>query len=159
MDEGTVVKVRGKTDFPYKGLFTCYGCGTSICAEEKYRKRLDGTVRHHIYYHCTKSRNISCKEPFITEKNLIKQIKYNILKLQETELETKLKKTTQNGLKQFESIVKEINLYTNNDYDYDGNVTLKDLALYAAAKAPISTRRELLNELPLPKKLHNSILV
>ena len=158
LSEGYVPKVRGKTEFPYKGLFTCYVCGTSICGEEKYRKKTNGLSNHHIYYHCTRSRNPYCREPFITERDLIKQIKLNIQEMPEEMLIKTIPLGLQSILGQLEPIVKEISSYVN-PYDYDDVVRFKEFVLYASSKAPIATRRELLQYLPIPKKLHNLSLV
>jgi hypothetical protein len=148
-------KVRGKTEFPYKGIFSCYACDTSICGEEKYRKQLNGTVNHHIYYHCTRSRNPYCREPYITEKDLIKQIKLNILELSEEAIRSTLSPILIDTLNEYQPIVEELEFYKKNDLEYDGKVTLKDILLYASSKAPIAIRRELLQNIPIPKKLHN----
>lgn len=159
LNNGHPPRIWGKKEFAYKGIFRCYSCGTSICGEEKYRKRKSGIVKHHIYYHCTKSRNSKCKEPFITEKELIKEIKKQIEKLDNEVISSSLNNEIKESLKQYEPIVKEINFYTNDEYEYDGNVSLKDLVLYASTKAATSEKRKLLTQLPIPKKLHNSILV
>lgn len=60
--------------FPFKRIFICGGCGGGITAEEKYRKHLNGKIVKHIYYHCARSVNYDCDEPYITENDLIKQL-------------------------------------------------------------------------------------
>ncbi|HRN69911.1 MAG TPA: recombinase family protein, partial [Candidatus Woesebacteria bacterium] len=155
LNQATPPKIWGKKNFAYKGIFTCYKCGTSVCGEEKYRKRMDGTIRHHIYYHCTRSRNPKCREPAITERELVKQIKSHVEMLSEDVINQSLTSKLKNTLNQFSHIVKEINHYANDDYEYDGTVTLKDIVLYAAIKAPINIRKQLLIQLPIPKKLAN----
>lgn len=159
LDDRFRPKAWGKSDFPYKGIFSCYNCNTSICGEEKYRKRLDGIVNHHVYYHCTRSRNPYCKEPYITEKELIKLIKQNILNLSEENLKDSLSADLKNTLNEYVPIVKEIEFYKKDDIEYDEEITLKDIILYASVKSPISIRRELLQNLPIPKKLHNLELI
>lgn len=39
-----------------------------------YRRTKKGIINTHIYYHCNRIRNYECKEPYITEKELIKQL-------------------------------------------------------------------------------------
>ncbi len=60
--------------FPFKKIFKCGKCGGGITAEEKYRTRLNGIVVKHIYYHCGRSKDYECDEPYITESELIKQL-------------------------------------------------------------------------------------
>lgn len=60
--------------FPFKKIFKCGGCGGGITAEDKYRKLLNGRIVKHIYYHCGRSVDYECDEPYITEKDLIKQL-------------------------------------------------------------------------------------
>ena len=61
---------------PFLGLLTCGGCGMSITAERKI-KFYKGTHRQvtYIYYRCTKkSKVIRCKERFIRQEELDKQL-------------------------------------------------------------------------------------
>ncbi|MDD4938325.1 MAG: recombinase family protein [Candidatus Shapirobacteria bacterium] len=67
--------------FPFKSIFTCGKCGSKVTAEEKFRKLKFGGYTKHIYYHCTRSANYECDEPYITEDDLIKQLIANIDKI------------------------------------------------------------------------------
>src|SRR3989344_4396263 len=60
--------------FPFKKIFKCGKCDGGITAEEKYRKLLNGRIVKHIYYHCGRSRDFECDEPYITERDLVKQL-------------------------------------------------------------------------------------
>ena len=60
--------------FPFKSIFKCGKCGGGITAEDKYRKILSGRIVKHIYYHCGRSKDFECDEPYITEADLIKQL-------------------------------------------------------------------------------------
>lgn len=63
-----------KQVFPFKKLCKCGGCGGSVTAEVKYRRTKKNIVNTHIYYHCNRIRDYDCKEPYITETELIKQL-------------------------------------------------------------------------------------
>lgn len=52
----------------------CGTCGSSVTAEERYRKLKGGGYHKHIYYHCRRYLDYDCKEPYIDEDDLIKQI-------------------------------------------------------------------------------------
>lgn len=63
-----------KQIFPFKKIARCGSCGGSVTAEVKYRRTKKGLINTHIYYHCNRIRDYDCKEPYITEKELIKQL-------------------------------------------------------------------------------------
>lgn len=64
----------GGKNFAFTRFLKCGNCGSGVTAEEKFRKLKYGGYRHHIYYHCSRSRNLDCKESSITEKDLVKQL-------------------------------------------------------------------------------------
>ncbi|MFH1601666.1 MAG: recombinase family protein [Candidatus Shapirobacteria bacterium] len=77
----TVPKGYKNKVFPFKKIFKCGSCGGNVTAEEKYRKLKHGGCTKHIYYHCGRSIDYQCDEPYITEANLIKQLIANIDKM------------------------------------------------------------------------------
>lgn len=58
----------------YRGPIKCGGCGAMITAEEKVKHQKNGNTHHYTYYHCTRRKDPTCKEPAIEEKELEKQI-------------------------------------------------------------------------------------
>jgi hypothetical protein len=52
-----------------------------VTAEEKIRKLKHGGYTKHTYYHCGRSLNYECDEPYITESDLVKQLIANIDKI------------------------------------------------------------------------------
>lgn len=64
----------GSKKFTFKGLFLCASCGASIIGEDRYRKRKVSDPVYHIYYHCSKRKDETCKEPYLTEEKLIKSL-------------------------------------------------------------------------------------
>lgn len=69
------VKVKwGSRKILFRGIFKCAACNGSVTGEEKFRKRKVGEPRHHVYYHCGRSKDPSCKEPFLTEEELVKSL-------------------------------------------------------------------------------------
>lgn len=63
-----------KKKFPFKTLCICGSCGGGVTAEEKYKKLKYGGYSKHIYYHCARSVDYDCDEPYITEEDLVKQL-------------------------------------------------------------------------------------
>ncbi|MFB6182384.1 MAG: zinc ribbon domain-containing protein [Candidatus Magasanikbacteria bacterium] len=52
----------------------CGNCGSGISAQEKYKELSNGHTAKYIYYGCSRSQDLNCKERNIREKELIKQI-------------------------------------------------------------------------------------
>jgi len=77
----TVPKSYNSKLFPFKRIFKCGGCGGGVTAEERFRKLKHGGHTKHIYYHCGRSLNYECDEPYITERDLIKQLIAHIDKI------------------------------------------------------------------------------
>lgn len=74
-------KEWNKHIFPFKKMFTCGGCGGGVTAEVKYRKLKNGYIEKHIYYHCGRNVDYDCDEPYITERELVKQLLFHIDKI------------------------------------------------------------------------------
>lgn len=60
-------------DFEYTRIFSCGECGKGITAEEKIRRRPDGTIRRYVYYHCTQHSG-GCRESYLREEELVAQL-------------------------------------------------------------------------------------
>jgi site-specific DNA recombinase len=67
-------KKMARNDFTFTKLMSCGLCGSGITAQEKSKALKDGSTNCYIYYSCTKSRDKSCKNPFIREDHLITQL-------------------------------------------------------------------------------------
>ncbi len=70
-----------KNIFPFKKIFICGGCGGGVTAEQKLRKLKNGYLEKHIYYHCGRNVDYDCEEPYITEKELVRQLLFHIDKV------------------------------------------------------------------------------
>lgn len=44
------------------------------CWGRKFKARLDGTRNRHVYYHCTRQVDYNCREPYLKEPELIRQL-------------------------------------------------------------------------------------
>lgn len=64
----------GSKDFPFKQFMTCYSCGSSLVGEEKTKQLKNGETRRHVYYHCSRQVDYSCKEPFAREEDIITEL-------------------------------------------------------------------------------------
>ena len=61
-------------NFAFTKMMTCGACGSGITAEEKHKRLKDGQVRRYVYYRCTHSKDLHCKEQSIREEELIEQL-------------------------------------------------------------------------------------
>jgi len=66
--------VRQNKEFSFTKLFTCGYCGSTICAEEKWKVLKDGTSAHYIYYGCGRAKDRNCKNKYIREEELIGEL-------------------------------------------------------------------------------------
>lgn len=73
LNENFIPKTESK-EFAFTKLIHCGHCGSGISADEKFKKLKDGGVNRHVYYFCTKARNIDCKNPAINEPSLITEL-------------------------------------------------------------------------------------
>ncbi len=64
----------GSKDFPFKRFLSCYSCGSSIVGEEKFKKLKNGKFNRHVYYHCSRAIDYSCKEPYVKEAVIIEDL-------------------------------------------------------------------------------------
>lgn len=144
----------GNSEYEFTNLLYCGGCGSGICAEEKFKHQQNGNTHRYVYYHCTRGKNRDCKESAIREEELLSQIlqlmdKINLDEIILHELirkeVTKLKKFA------FGVFGKESNLFE------DVNVgDIRNYAKYILRDGLKEEKRELLNCLKNKLKLKDS---
>ncbi|MDQ5957516.1 MAG: Recombinase family protein [Patescibacteria group bacterium] len=86
-----VIKTQGK-EFAFTRIMKCGLCGSGITADEKFKKLQNGGVNRYVYYRCTKARDRDCKNPAITEPELIEALlkMINAINLNKVQLTSKL---------------------------------------------------------------------
>lgn len=96
----------GMKEFAFRGLINCAGCGSQITGEEHFKKRVDGGRNRHVYYHCTRQVDYDCKEPYIKQEALEKQILgiINDLAISEVHVSEKLRYC----LKEYQDMTKDL---------------------------------------------------
>jgi len=73
LERKNVIQVRNK-EFAFARLIKCGVCNSGVTAQEKFKKLSDGTIKKYIYYGCTRGKDRKCKERYVEEKDLIKQL-------------------------------------------------------------------------------------
>jgi DNA invertase Pin-like site-specific DNA recombinase len=82
---------RETREFAFTKLLVCGLCGSGITAQEKYKKLKDGTMARYVYYACTRSRDLHCKNEYIREEELINKLLEMIDKIDMNELGLKVR--------------------------------------------------------------------
>ena len=147
-------KWRSKV-FTYKGLLRCANCKASVIGEDRYRERLNKEPRYHVYYHCTKQVDNSCKEPYISEdeleRSLLKLINFMyIAHPQELFLTDKI----QEGLEEFENMREA--LFLQQDINPNSKIwDIRDYAKYVLSNKNAEEKRELFKLFNFPLFVQN----
>lgn len=135
-----VLRVQEPKEFAFTKIMTCGLCGSGICADEKFKKIKDGSVRRHVYYGCTKARDKHCKCGHINEEDLIKQFLKLIEDIDIDEIGMKEK---------IKSEVERIKKFNSSLLGLDQKIEVKDVdirdyAKYILTEASNPEKRQLL---------------
>ncbi len=131
-------------EFAFTRLIKCGMCGSGITADEKYKKLADGTVNRHVYYICTKSRNIDCKNKYINEKDLIDEL---IRLVDEVHLdELGIKEKVSHEFKRYNHFRTNVLGESKEDKGV-ADVDVRNYAKYILRKGSVFEKRELLTHL------------
>jgi hypothetical protein len=68
--------VRGESkEFAFTRLITCGYCGSGVCAQEKFKEiKSTKTTARYVYYGCSRSKDLHCKNKYLREEELIEQL-------------------------------------------------------------------------------------
>jgi len=142
-------------EFAFSRLITCGLCGSSICADEKFKKLASGGTAHYIYYGCNRSKDLQCKCGYIREEELIKQLVDIIdqLDLKESEV---LKKYEGEmiRLKKFQQTI----LGVTKKMEPESELDLKLYAKYILENGGLHEKREFLGSINSEILLTHKIL-
>jgi len=139
LNENFIPKTESK-EFAFTKLIKCGYCGSGISADEKFKKLKDGGVNRHVYYFCTKARNIDCKNPAINETDLINELIGLMNKINMDELGVKSKVEREIiRLNRFKAIIGEKKKNRNIDVDS------RNYAKYLLKEGALVEKRELLS--------------
>jgi len=159
-------KEWNKNVFPFKHLCKCSSCGASVVGEERYRKLQNGDSRKHVYYHCSRSIDYECNEPYITEEDLIKQLMAHVdeLKLNEIELANQLKKDIDRFHRLRTEVLNEEFISGNlKEIDYDAfnhidKNMVKEYLVHTLKVGTADERNQVLSAIKTKFTLHNKRL-
>jgi hypothetical protein len=149
--EHYISKTESK-EFAFTRLIKCGLCGSGITAEEKFKKLKDGGTNRHVYYLCTKARNIDCKNKYINEINLIKELIeiVDTIALDELGLKDKIERE----LKRYNTFRAGV-LGVKKEKQSVTEVDIRNYAKYILREGTIVEKRELLSCLKSKLVLEN----
>ncbi|MGK5091547.1 recombinase family protein [Deltaproteobacteria bacterium TL4] len=160
-------KTWHKKVFPFKTICKCGSCGASVTAEEKYKKLKYGGYTKHIYYHCARSIDYDCEEPYITEEDLIQQLiaKINQIKIDEKLITKKLRADIDKFHALRSKVLHQEYLAGNlNQFDYPKEDPVskdiaKDYLLHVLKAGTAEERQQILSVIKTKFILHNRRLM
>ncbi|MDO8530134.1 MAG: recombinase family protein [bacterium] len=127
-------------EFAFTKLMKCGYCGSGITAEEKFKKLLDGGVNRHTYYHCSKGKNIDCKNPPINEPSLIDELIELMDKIDLDELG--VKSTIEKELARFNKF--RIGVLGHKKEAQNSDIDIRNYTKYLLREGTLIEKRELL---------------
>lgn len=136
----------GAKGFAFKELMKCGNCGASIVGEDKYRKLRNGEVNYHIYYHCSKYVNFDCREPYVSEEELCKQLIRLIDELDESQIT--ISEKLQGSLLAYQKVISGI-LRQEDIEIQEKTQGLKGYAKYALKEGTTKEKAELVKGLKI----------
>lgn len=132
----------GIKEFEFTRLFKCGGCGSGVCAEEKFKKLIDGSTKRYVYYHCTKGADRYCRQGVIPEEDLLEQLVklMNTIPINNLRAQTKLKEEMERYRKFTETI-----LLQKDKNSVVPKVDLRSFAKYVLREGSRDEKREIIN--------------
>ena len=137
--------VKENKEFSFTKLFTCGLCGSTICAEEKYKLLKDGTTTKYIYYGCGRGKDRNCKNKYIREEELIDELLKIIDQVNINELGMRMK--LEDEIKRFNKLQKIVNGQSGKALVEENDVNIRQYAKYLLKEGSTSEKRELLANL------------
>lgn len=151
--------VRGESkEFAFTRLLKCGLCGSGVCAEEKFKQlKTTGLTVRYVYYGCSRSRDLHCKNGYIREEELIKQLLEIIDKISLDELGTREK--IEKEVKRYRKFQSEVLKVKNEKIGQkEAEIDIRNYAKYMLKEGTMFEKRELLANLKSKLVLKNKII-
>ena len=139
LNENYIPKTESK-EFAFTKLIKCGYCGAGITADEKFKKLKDGGVNRHVYYFCTKKGKDECKNQYVNEPDLIKEL---IELMDKVDLdEIGIKTRIEDEIKRFNKFRSGVLGHKQDKIEID--VDTRNYAKYLLREGTLIEKRELL---------------
>lgn len=144
----------GSTFFIFKHCFKCAYCGADIVGEQKIKSLKNGTKRTYTYYRCSKQVDPNCKEPYVTENELIGEI-INYTSLIENKRDSTLHLNSKiRGRIDKYTKLREC-LFASKDIHISERVTFTEYLKYVLYNGTTEEKLDAVETLKLPLFIHN----
>ncbi len=144
-------------EFAFTKLIKCGHCGSGITADEKFKKRSDGSVKRYVYYGCARSKDINCKSGYIREEEMIEQLTQVIDRLGINELG--IKRQFNEEIERYYRFSKRVLGVTEIDFDRQKEIDMRNYAKYVLREGSILEKREVLGSLESRLVMENKKLI
>jgi site-specific DNA recombinase len=134
-----------RNDFAFTRLMVCGLCGSGISAQEKTKSCKNGNVHKYVYYGCSKSKDRFCKNKYLEEGEVIKQILEIIDKLDLDQVNLGYK--IQRELERYSHFQSKVLGISDVEMKKKKEVDIKNYAKYLLEEGTIVEKRELLENL------------
>jgi len=129
-------------EFAFTRLMKCGLCNSGVTAEEKFKDLVGGGTAKYIYYGCTKFYDKHCKNTYLREENLIKQLVEIIDKVDLDKIGVKKKLEKELGrLNQFREKVLGL---TKEEIETQRKTDVRAYAKYLLKEGTLEEKRELM---------------
>ena len=135
---------RENKEFAFTKLFTCGYCGSGISAEEKWKQLKDGTHAKYIYYSCARSKDRNCKNKYIREEDLIKEMLKILDKVNINELGMRQK--LEDEISRFNIFQRSV-MGSTDKIQKNTETDIRNYAKYILKEGQVTEKRELLANL------------
>ncbi len=131
----------GTKQFDYTKLLKCGRCGSGVTAQEKIKKRKDGSSKRYVYYHCTQFKDFYCREPYIREEKLAEAFVTMLGRVTLQEIESK--EALRYELDKFRRLSSAVLGYSDNPDQQE--INLHNFAKYVLAEGTRDEKRTLIS--------------
>ncbi len=150
--DSKLIRTGDAKEFAFTKIMKCGLCSSGISATEKWKKQKNGPPKRHVYYGCTKAKDKHCKCGYISERELIKQLKDHIdtLNFKQHPMKDKIK----DEVKRFKKFQKML-LNTTTPVSVE-DIDIQNYAKFLLQEGSVEEQRELVGclrgEVVLEKK-------
>lgn len=142
----------GSKIFDFTSMLTCGACLSGVTAEERFKDIIDGSKRRYIYYHCTRSRNLACPEPYIREETLLEQL-LGIIDVVDVDM-LNIQQKLADDLKRYHGFARRV-LQSSDGTNVMPDVDMRNYAKYVLTEGSRDERREIIASITTKLYLHN----
>ena len=142
----------GAKAFAFKMIIKCGNCGSNIIGEEKFKKLLDGSFSHHIYYHCSRILDRQCGKHYINQEELEKKLLSFIDSLDTSKIN--ISQSLKASFSEYKKIASQVLSQQNIDIK-DEAIDIKSYARYVFNEGSSREKGDFIRGLRIPLSLYN----